>query len=241
MPLLSEVMSERGWNSDDVAAVLAEKGVTLSRGDNKGAPITTKIVNDRLTREVARPWRDALGLGDSPEPPSGKGDPGGSLGGRRETPPKRPAEAQIQIQGPDNAAIAEKRIADLYRFLGGLLAAGSGAPGVSAVWNDSADPIARAWLETAKENVWAARFVRMMEAGGAGGELVYCHVLLLGGTLYVLGAGIPAGEHLFAKYAKHRIVTAPQHPAAEANGGAEAQEPVASAAAAEGAVVDGPG
>jgi hypothetical protein len=234
--LLRELMDERGLSSADVAALLEEHGVTLTQGERAGEPFRPIDVGRRVSREVPRGWLSALGL-ESPAPTGNERADGDapdapSQGRRRERAPKRPAEAAITIVEPG----AAKRIAGAYRFAGAALAAGSGSQGVAHVWDDSADKIAELWLQAAQENPWAARFVTLMQAGGPMGDLAAGHLYLAGATLYVLGAGIPGGDAIFAKYSRFRPVVRPR---SEENGRAETPEPEAAADAAESPVVDG--
>lgn len=246
--LLSELMAERGWTVEDVAARLSEHEVTFRRGSRAGEPVDAEYIAKRGSSQVPKVWSDALGVAyeeASPLPGPTAGDagaaPGGSTAskGRREQAPKRPAEAAIQVV----EAGAGKRIAGAYKFAGAALAAGSGSQGVAVVWSDQSDPIADLWLEAAKENPWAARFVNMMQAGGVTGDLAAAHLYLAGATLYVLGAGIPGGDAIFAKYSSHRPTVKPAArpgPPAGANGSAAASDEPATEPSAEGAVVNNP-
>jgi hypothetical protein len=224
-------MDERGLSADDVASLLSERGVTVTQGANAGDPITADRVSRRRGADVPVGWREALGL-EAPDPRPGDGDAAAGGSGRREQPPKRPSEAAVQVLNEPGAA---KRIAGAYRFAGAALAAGSGSQGVAHVWDDSADKIAELWLQAAQENPWAARFVNVMQAGGPMGDLAAGHLYLAGATLYVLGAGIPGGDAIFAKYSRHRPVA---RPPAKSNGAREApeSEPVVTDAAAAGDV-----
>jgi hypothetical protein len=204
---LRDAMAERGLSLEDVAAVLGEHGIRK----RDGSPLGTEDVRRRRSEKTPRRWAIALGIESSAAATGGRAvddilsgpdadsDAGTAGRAREKDPPRRPAEAQIVIE-----AGAGKRIAGAYRFLGAALAAGSGSQGVAYVWDDNADSIAELWLKAAEENPWAARFVTMMQAGGPMGDLAAGHLYLAGATLYVLGAGIPAGDALFAKYSRHR-------------------------------------
>lgn len=245
--LLSELMDERGWSADDVAARLAEHEVTFRRGARAGEQVDAEYIGRRGSSPVPKIWSDALGVAyeeASPTNPGGAGaapDDQAASKGRREQAPKRPKEAAIQVV----EAGAGKRIAGAYKFAGAALAAGSGSQGVAIVWSDQSDAIADLWLEAAKENPWAARFVNMMQAGGVTGDLAAAHLYLAGATLYVLGAGIPGGDAIFAKYSAHRPVVKPPAarpagPAAGANGSAAAGDEPRVESPAEGAVAHSP-
>ena len=237
---LGELMRERGLSNADVAALLAEQGVTIERGPTAGKPVTPKGVGRRTNDPVPPRWRAALGYTEPDEAvaSAGVGEPAEGASeapkGRREKPPRRPAEAAFQIAVEPGAS---RRIAGAYRFAGAALAAGSGSQGIAAVWDDQADNIADLWVKAAEQNPWAARFVTMMQSGGTMGDLAAAHLYLAGATLYVIGAGIPGGDAIFAKYARYR-------PVAPVDAGTNGHQPAEPAAgeddrSASGSVVDG--
>lgn len=207
--LLRDLQAERGLSNEEVASILAEQGVTLRRGPNKGEPITAEAISKRGSSDIPKPWRQALGVTEDSAVSSGDDGSGGDGSGgrrRRETSPARPAGAAIVIE-----AGAKDRIAGAYRFVGGMLGTGVAQTrglqtgnGVAAVWTDSADKIAECWIKAAETNAWAARFVNAMSAGGPMGDLAGVHLYLAGGTAYVLGAGLP--DAVFAKYSRYRTV-----------------------------------
>ncbi len=206
--LLSDYLAERNLTIEDAAALLAEKDVRIVKGPNAGTPVTIDHVKKRINNEISKPWAEAFGVdqepgGTSPADGTAPGAPSRS-GGRRESAPKRPADAPIQV-GPG----AQKRIAGAYKFAGAMLATGSGREGVAVVFGDCSEEIAKLWIEAAEESPWAARFVNMMQAGGVTGDLAAAHLYLAGATLYVLGANIPLGHSAFAKYSKYRPVGIP--------------------------------
>lgn len=241
--LLSEFLEESGLSDDDAVARLNEAGVVV-RSKEGERPLTRNDLQRRKPRPLSRPWARVFGVELPPRRrmTSDDGDAGGDqsaslgeTGGRRrqESAPRRPEGAAIVLE-----AGAQKRIAGAYKFAGAALAAGAGSQGVAHVWADSSDKIAELWIEAAKENPWAARFVNMMSAGGPMGDLAAGHLYLAGATLYVLGAGIPGGDAVFAKYSRFRPVDV--RPSAN---GSQRAEPAGEAVdePAEGAVVDGQG
>lgn len=235
-----DFLDERGISNEEAAALLGEHGIVLTAGARVGEAVTEKDIarRRRQGRPMPKIWQRAFGVEDSepitPEPGSDEPPSAGTDGqrARREAPPRRPREARIEIVEPG----ARKRIAGAYKFAGAALAAGAGSNGVAEVWADQADPIAELWIAAAQDNPWAARFVNMMSAGGAGGDLAAAHLYLVGATFYVLGAGIPGGDAIFAKYSRHRPPAVPK-PEPKQNG----TQPDGDAAPAEGAVVDGLG
>lgn len=236
-----------------LAERLAAAGVRTAHGKEP----SPHGIRSRRNGPIPSAWVEALPelvleVGDTPPtslpPASERGDDENAGDGKRRresTPPRRPAGAKVTLPAVEPGAA--KRIAGAYKFVGAALAAGvgpeQGGEGVAAVFTDQSDTIAKLWVEAAAENPWAARFVNLMNTGGTGGELVGAHVYLLGATFYVLGAGIPGGDSIFAKYSRYRprpaAPAAP--PAAEPEPEPEPVVPGAAAAAAPGAVVDGSG
>lgn len=214
---LGDYLKANDLDSKQVAARLAAAGVTYEQGPRAGQPIDADSIARRVGRTIPKGWRDALGVSVSSvaapasepgAPPPGEGADA-SDGRRREAPPQRPSEAPIQIEDTQGA---QRRIAGAYKFVGAALATGTGSEGVAVVWADNSDNIAQLWVEAARDNPWAARFVNMMNAGGIAGDLAASHLYLAGATAYVVGAAIPAGDSLFGKYKQHRVErpTAPE-------------------------------
>ena len=236
--LLSELLEERGWTTAEAAALLNESGVTINARDGE-RPIRASDISRRAGKPLIPKWARGFGVEIPTAGTGGDGDPqhsSPSPGGRRsEASPVRPLGAPIVVE-----AGAKDRIAGVYRMLGGFLGTGVAQSrgnrvgnGVAAVWDDSADKIADCWIKAAETNPWAARFVQAMNAGGPMGDLAAVHVYLIGGTAYVLGAGLP--DAVFAKYSKYRPVDEPAQ-RAERNGSGDG---ATVAGGAEGAVADG--
>ena len=241
--LVSEYLEQHGLSGRDVTARLAEHGV-LSQQGNPIKPSTITAMVKRGQKIPSR-WHGALGIGADPfsgaaapgEPAAAPEGESGATPGRRESSPRRPAEAPIAVVEPG----AAKRIAGAYKFVGAALAAGAQpsigalpAQGIAQVFSDQSDKIAELWLEAAKENPWAARFVNVMQAGGPMGDLAAAHLYLAGACAYVVGAGIPGGDAIFPRYSRFRPVV--EHK--PSRNGAAAAEPAASDEPAEGPVVD---
>lgn len=196
--LLADFRDQRGLSNDELAALLNERGVSI-----QGRSVDGRDVARRLRKGMPKYWAAALELdNETPPPPPPDADPSSKR--PQEDAPKPPPGAKIEVPVPD--AGARKRISGAYKFAGAALAAGSGSQGVAHVWGDSSDRIADLWIEAAKENPWASRFVELMSAGGTTGDLAAAHLYLAGATLYVLGAGIPGGDAIFARYSRHRVV-----------------------------------
>lgn len=198
--LIRDVMAERGWDEDEFAAILAQNEITVSRGEKKGETISADDLRQRVSRgqEIPRAWANRLGI----ELPEGR---------RSERAPRRPKDAPIVPYVP--AEGSRDRIAGLYRMVGGGLGMAVArdrgdrpGQGVAAVFNDQADPIAQCWIKAAETNPWARRFVELVSTGGPMGDLVYAHVYLFLGVIYVLGAPLP--NAVFPRYEQFRTIDA---------------------------------
>lgn len=131
----------------------------------------------------------------------------------------------LPATAPDSS-VARERIASLYGGLGFALTARTGNRGYQAVVDDQAPHVADAWLKAAEENEFARRVVAMMSAGGATGELVMAHAVMVMGLAYVSGRSDfdPLGS--FArKYGQHRafvrVDAEPAEPAPEDGAGVD--------------------
>lgn len=220
---LRDLLDERGLSYEDAAALLAEHGIVKGKGPSKGEPYSALDVSRRGSAPVTRSWLSVFG---------GSIDDGQSVGGHRPSdepqpsrrarggePPTPPQDAKVVT--PDLGVGARKRIAGAYKFAGAMLATGTGSEGVAHVWGDQSDAIADLWVQAAADNPYAARFVEIMNTGGAMGDVVAAHIYLVGGTLYVLGAAIPAGNTIFSKYEGYRAKPKPK-PGASGGPGAAA-------------------
>lgn len=204
--LLSELLEERGWTYEEAAAVLNEQGITIRKGERKGAALTAEDLSRRKGSEVPKLW--ARGFRIESPPPSAESDGGSSGAGRRrnEASPLRPQGAPVVV-----TPFAERRIAGAYRGIGGIVSTQlinthgrNAANGVAVAFDKSADPIAALWMRAAEENATIARFVNAMSTGGAVGDLVLAHVVLLATVAYILGAPLPDGA--FKSYEQYRVV-----------------------------------
>jgi hypothetical protein len=198
---VAELLEERSLTVEQAVELLNQHDVKTAQGK----PVTPRVVKHRLTRDSDVPVEWAAAFELDPE----------TLRKERvnERPPQAPDDAKLETKIevlPQSHGPA--RIAGIYKFAGGMLAEGAGSPGVAKVWGDAADPIAKLWVEAARDNPWAARFVNLVNSGGATGDLVGAHAYMLGATLYVLGARIPAGGAIFAKYSGYRPVATDQPP-----------------------------
>lgn len=182
-------------------------------------------VRGMKNREMPRGWCEQLGVDFDVQAAASERER--YTGGAR---PKREADDQaprphdesaVQEQKPrpgelapiGDLSAAQERIAALYGGVGYALSERSGNPGYSAVTDDQAPHIARAWVKAAEENELARRFVTMMNAGGATGDLVMAHAMLVMGLAYVSGRSDfdPLGTYA-RKYGQFRpVVHVPGH------------------------------
>ena len=130
-----------------------------------------------------------------------------------DTPPRPHDDSAVQdaprapLPAVADQSIAEERIAQLYGGVGFALSARTGNPGYQLVVDDQAPHIARAWLKAAEENEFARRVVAMLSSGGATGELVMAHAVMVMGLAYVSGRSSfdPLGTYA-RKYGQFRAV-----------------------------------
>lgn len=193
MNLLVPYVEEHGREAvaEELSALLGKK-----------IAVSTLALHSSPKRKAPKAWVEALGLDSSSPLPQG---PPESAGGENqsETPPKAPEGAEIVRLHPQPIeGFARQRIAGTYGLIGSGLGSALGNDGVGKVWDDYSGPIADAWIEAAKTNEFARRFVEFMTAGGPMGEVVFLHVTLIAGTLYVAGQFPEVG--LFGKYAQYR-------------------------------------
>ena len=226
---LATWMQQQGRTSADVAAELS---------DALGRPIKASTVTMWGGRpSPPKAWADALGISPDPAPESppreaataaGEDLPPEGLRREHEQRPKPPQGAPIAIPVE---TIAKKRIAETYGLFGAAATQLTGNRGISRVVDDSSPHIADAWIAAAQENDFARRVVNLMSAGGAVGELVSAHIIMVGGLLYVTGRFPDVG--LYGRYRQYRPIEQPPptgegHDGAAANG---AGDPLADAAA----------
>lgn len=186
-----ELLEARNISRDELATLLAEHGIATTADALQPA------------RPIRKRWAVALGLA-SPPPASSEyvgaqGTPESDpLGRPDERPPREPAGAKQAPLPVAITQIAKERIAGTYGLVGEGVAMATGNAAVGQVFGAYSDPIADAWLKAAEENEFAARVVKLMSAGGATGELVTMHIVLVGGLLYVTGRA-PALEGLYGR------------------------------------------
>lgn len=197
-----------------------------------GRKVTPNTVQLRYSKPVPKAWAAALHV-DVNEPPgaapgAAPASDGEGVGEERRTDEgasPRPPPGARQAPGPAGPgpagpepvdAFAAGRIAQAYALIGVGLGSALENVGVQHVVDDFSPHVARAWVEAAKENEFARRFVAFMTAGGATGELVVLHLGMVGGILYVKGVFPDVG--LFAKWSGFREQPAGAAAAAGGNG-----------------------
>jgi hypothetical protein len=173
-------------------------------------------VRSMINREVPRGWCEILGIDfDAPAAAIERERFLGDAKPKRadDTPPTPHDQGavrdapQAHLPALADTSVAQERIAQLYGGLGFALTARSGNPGYQACVDDQAPAIARAWVKAAEENDFARRVVAMMSSGGATGELVMAHAVMVMGLAYVSGRSDfdPLGSYA-RKYGQFRAV-----------------------------------
>lgn len=144
-------------------------------------------------RKIYKSWAGVLGAEEEESPLlEAEADDGPSdVGPVRDVgdPPKPPSGARIQAAPSSGGdfAFARERIAQLYGAIGAGISMGTRNDGYAAATELYREDIAKAWIAAARENKHVATIVKFMESGGATGELVFCHLILIGGFVYVSG------------------------------------------------------
>jgi hypothetical protein len=153
------------------------------------------------SKRIPKSWGAALGIGaasldaDDDSSSSATTPPPGREG---ERPPTEPAGAKQAPLPIEVGQLAAERIAQTYAFIGAGVGTASGNVRIGQVFDAYSPEIGKAWVRAAEENEFARRVVTLMSAGGATGDLVMVHVVLVGGLLYVSGRA-PALEGLYGR------------------------------------------
>lgn len=209
---------------------LAPEEVAADLSDKLGKKITTQsVVLWSKKPKTPKAWAAALDLDADPNPdPPLDSEPGNLTFGARteDEPPKPPSGSTAPITDPapkgGEFAFVQTRIAQCYNMAGAGVSMASGNEGYSVVFSMYSPDIAEAWIKAAQDgNPVAKRIVAIASAGGATGELVTAHLVLLGGILYVGDkAPAPVASALDSAYGgklrPHRDATVARRVAAEA-------------------------
>lgn len=218
-PSLGEVLSDLGMSKAEFHDLMVSRGVEMAPSFDKYS----------ITRPIQKRWAEALGIAAPPKVPSGDEDPLAAAGTRAERPPTEPAGAR---QAPLPVAIGEiaaERIAGAYDLFGTAASSFTGNPRIGGVVSAYSTEIGKAWVRAAEENQYAAAVVRFISAGGATGELVMVHVVLISGLLYVTGRA-PALQGLYgARFGPPPVAATPAGANGAAAGDASAGAPVGGA------------
>lgn len=191
-PLL-DYREQHGLSQEDLAERLSER---LGR---EVKPSRVARLEKEKPKMLPKSYRDALGLDETNRPPdealfAPDPPPGAHIPMRDPAATELPSlELQAGIAG---------RIQQAYGAIGAGVALISGNDGVSVVFDSYSPEISRAWVQAAEQNEHCRRIVEFMQSGGAVGELVVCHLLLLVGLLYVTGRGPDLGVLVGAKRGK---------------------------------------
>jgi hypothetical protein len=174
---VGDYLAATGLTREELGARLAERGVELKDPSRQLVP----------SKKITKTWAGALGLEPQLELDDDPAQPSPGRDGER--PPTAPPNARPAPLPATITQLAEERIAETYNFLGGVGGMALGEPRVGQVVAAYSPTIAKAWIHAAEENEFAARVVRLMSAGGATGELLMTHLVMIGGLLYVTGRG----------------------------------------------------
>jgi hypothetical protein len=180
LPTVGEYLEATGQTRETLRERLQLAGIEVSAD------------RTRPSRQLSPAWADVLGIAPDPGAP-GDGSPGADgtgsppPGRSGERPPSEPPGAKQAPLPVQVGQLAAERIAQTYSFVGAGASMATGLPQVAAVFDAYSPTIGAAWVKAAEENEFARRVVTLMSAGGATGELVMAHVVLVGGLLYVSG------------------------------------------------------
>lgn len=190
--LLGRKITASGWGAQKYRAKPPKEWAEALRLNGAAAdpPVETQSSESRVLFED--------------EPPFSGDDTGSSS----ESPPTPPTGAKIELP-PSARTVAAERIRQAYGIIGYGASVATQNRGISVVTDAYSPAIAEAWLRAAEENEFCRRVVAMMSAGGAAGELVLCHVIWIGGLLYVSGR-IPNVGGLYGRFDGFRVVSAPE-------------------------------
>jgi hypothetical protein len=215
--LVGRHMQENDRSEEELAVDLS---ALLGR---KITPAGVRVMSRR--KNAPKSWVDALGLAPEEEGAASfltdepqQGDFDSPLTREDDNPPTAPSGDKIirpARPGVPNLS-AKKRIEMAYGAIGSGATLLTGNRGYEGVAESYAPEIAQAWISAAEQNERVAKIVRFMESGGAVGELVVCHVLLVLGLVYVSGKG-PQLDFIYgSKFGGYRAAAAAAHINAEA-------------------------
>lgn len=186
LPTVGEYLEQTGLTRDEMRARLEQSGFAGAR------------LNP--AKQIPQKWASTLGLAaaepdDSSPGPDAANLPPGRAGERSPTQPEGAKVAPLPVA---IGQVAAERIASTYGLIGGVASMAAGNVKVAQVVDAYSTPIGEAWVRAAEENEFARRVVQLMSAGGATGELVTMHLVLVGGLLYVTGRA-PAFAGLYSR------------------------------------------
>ena len=106
-------------------------------------------------------------------------------------PPTMPQGAKIAEASKAivNHRAAVERIAMFYGTIGSGASIATGNKGIEDVFDAYAMDLAQGWVSAAPESKFAARVVALANSGGPMGDLVFAHIILVFGLIYVSGNG----------------------------------------------------
>lgn len=190
MGVLTDYMADNGLSYESMAELLSDKlGKQIK-------PHGVLAISKREDRNLPKSWLDALEL-ERPEfiqesPDGGSGDavePGGAAPG---TGGSSPSSLPVPVELPFDGLEARKRIELVYVGVGEGVSRAMRDPRVAIVFRQHAPALAEKWIAAAKQNARIATVVTYVTAGGATGDLIIAHVMLVMSLLVITGK-VPIG------------------------------------------------
>jgi hypothetical protein len=189
---LGHYRDSRGLTNEQVASELS---ALLGR---EISPVGVKAWANR--KKLPKEWVQVLNLPEEPGggrepdwmPPEQEGSASFGLPDGLDDPPMMPPESgaassnRSPLSGGELAG-ARKRIAQAYNALGAGASMATRNDGYAAVTGLYSADIAEAWVEAGRENKHVAAILEWVNSGGALGNLVFAHVIMIGGFAYVAG------------------------------------------------------
>ncbi len=223
---------KHGLSTQELTEILNEKLGPERHAKGKKPLTVGGVLRYESYDKLPKSWVEALGIESTSEEsfiytPGGfaaADDPDTPPAGTDE-PPMMPAGGRKEPTIPMQSGAAHRRIEGFYSsLLGPGLALVTGNDGVAEVFAANADNIATAWENAARENAHVEKILGYLEGGGATGELVIAHLMLLVGLLYVSGR-IPIAEKApgIARFKPYHDAAAARRDAADAERAAAEQ------------------
>lgn len=186
MPVIADYMADNGLSDESMAELLTIK---LGREDRPVKAHGVLAIRNRKDENVPKSWLDALDI-ELPEfikeSPLADGDeqpPLGGASGTGSSPPSLPVPVDLPFDGLE----ARKRIELVYVGVGKGVAAAMRDKRIEIIFAQHAPKLADKWIAAARQNARVAQVITYVTAGGATGDLVIAHVMLVVSLLMISG------------------------------------------------------